>query len=74
MRNINSIFIRPDRILIAAAIMLIFIAGRAPWFALFLVACAAAWIAYRIHLAWRADAQAKTRWRALQNLARPVVE
>ena len=74
VRNINSIFIRPERILIAAAIMLVFIAGRAPWFALILIASAAAWIAYRLHLAYRAGAHAKTRWRALQNLARPLVE
>jgi hypothetical protein len=66
IRGINSIFIRPERLLIGAVVIVLGIAIRAPVVGLGLIGAAVAWIVYRLNLSARAKADATSRLRSLR--------
>ena len=66
VRGINSIFLRPERLLIGAVVIVVGIAIRAPVVGLSLIGAAVAWIIYRLSLSSRATRDAVSRLRSLR--------
>jgi hypothetical protein len=66
VRDTNSIFLRGERLLIGAALILVVIAIRFPWLGLAVIAAAAIWIVYRLSLSSRMASDAAARLRLLR--------
>jgi hypothetical protein len=73
VRGINAIFMRPERMLIIAVVIVVIIGIRAPWVGLIIAMGALGWVAYRLQLSYRATAQAESRLRSLRVQARAFV-
>jgi len=66
VRDTNAIFLRGERLLIAAIAIVLVIAIRIPWLGLAVIAGAAIWIGYRLNLSSRMAGDAAARLRLLR--------